>query len=119
MIHSPVKNNGIWRIRYNNELYALYDELDVVLVKKTGRLRWLAHRFRMKELDPCRKLTLLKPLGTQYVRKPKLRWLESVEKNLKSTVCGNGDAGHRIENSGGQFWKRLRSTKDCNVTRRR
>ena len=60
MIYSPVNNNSIRKAKYNNELYTLYDELDVVLVIKTGRLRWLAHCFRMKELDPCRKLTLLK-----------------------------------------------------------
>ena len=60
MIYSPVNNNSIWRTVYNNELYTLYDELDVVLVIKTGRLRWLAYLFRMKEIDTCRKLTVLK-----------------------------------------------------------
>jgi len=42
----------------------LYDELDIVKVIKIRRLRWLGHVFRMQELDPCRKLTLLKPEGT-------------------------------------------------------
>jgi hypothetical protein len=37
----------------------------------------------MQELDPCRKLTLLKPEGTQCLGKPKLRWLEPVEEHLK------------------------------------
>jgi hypothetical protein len=32
---------------------------------------------------------------------------------------GLGDVSRRIDNSGGQFWKRLRSIKDCNATRRR
>ena len=41
MIYSPVNDNGIWRTRYNNELYTLYDELDIIKVTKTGRLRWL------------------------------------------------------------------------------
>ena len=47
---------------------------------KVGRFRWL---FRMQELDPCRKLTVLKPEGTRLIGKPKLRWLESVEEDLK------------------------------------
>jgi len=38
----------------------LYDELDIVRVIKIGQLRWLGHLFGMPELDPCRKLTLLK-----------------------------------------------------------
>jgi len=39
MIYVPTDANGIWRTRYNNELYTLYDELHLVEVTKTGRLR--------------------------------------------------------------------------------
>jgi len=67
----------------------------------------------MQELDPCRKLTLLKPEGTQHVGKPKLRWLESAEEDAKE----HGDVSSRTENSGGQFWKRLRFTKGCKARR--
>ena len=52
---------------------------------KTGTLKWPGHLFRMQELDPCRKLTLLKPESTLPVGKPKLRWLGSVEEDLKKT----------------------------------
>jgi hypothetical protein len=34
MIHGPIVDNGIWRTRYNSELYKLYDELDIVKVIK-------------------------------------------------------------------------------------
>ena len=47
----------------------LYVELDIVKVIKIGRLSWLEHLFRMQELDPCRKLTVLKPEGTRRVGK--------------------------------------------------
>jgi hypothetical protein len=36
----------------------------------------------MQELDPCRKLTVLKPEDTRRVGKPKLKWFESVEGDL-------------------------------------
>jgi hypothetical protein len=36
------------------------------------------------ELDPCRKLTLLKPEGTRRVIKPILRRLDSDEEDLKN-----------------------------------
>jgi hypothetical protein len=49
---------------------------------------WLGHLFRMQELDPFRKLTVLKPEGNR-VGKPKLRWLESVEKVLKNMGVRN------------------------------
>jgi hypothetical protein len=31
MIYSPINDNGTRRTRYNNELYTLYDELDIVI----------------------------------------------------------------------------------------
>jgi hypothetical protein len=63
-IYSPINEGGIWRIRNKNELYKLYNELDVVRVIKIGRLRWVGHLFGVQEGDPCRKLTLHKPEGT-------------------------------------------------------
>jgi hypothetical protein len=66
-------------IIYHNELYTLYDEMDVVNVVKIGRLIWLEHVFGMQVLEPCGKLTVLKPVGTRRVGKRKLRRLKSVE----------------------------------------
>jgi len=79
----------IWRTRYNNELYVFYDELDIVKVIKIGRLRWLRHLFRRQELDLSRKLSDLKPEGSRLVGKPEMRWLESVEEDLKKMGVRN------------------------------
>jgi len=46
-IYSSVYDNDTWRTSYNNELYTVYDELDIVTVIKTGRLRWLGHLCKM------------------------------------------------------------------------
>ena len=54
-----------------------------------ARLRWLRHVFIMRELDPCIKLTIPKPEGTRRVGKPRLRWLESVEEDLKNIGVRN------------------------------
>jgi len=93
MIYVPIKDNGIWIARYNSELYTRCDELDIVKVIKIGRLRWLGHFFRwlghffrMRELDSCRKLTVHKLEGIRRVGKPELRWLESVEEDLKKMI---------------------------------
>ena len=43
----------------------------------------------MQELDPCRKLTLLKPEDTRHVGKPQLRWLESAEGDVKNVGVRN------------------------------
>ena len=89
VIYSPINDSGIWRTRYSNKLYMLYIELGLVELIKIGRLRWLGHLVRMQELDLCRKLTVLKPECTQHVGKPKVRWLESVEENLKNMGIRN------------------------------
>jgi hypothetical protein len=52
-------------------------------------MRWLGHLFRMQELDPCRKLTFLKPEGTRHVGIHKVRWLESGEEDLKQMGVRN------------------------------
>ena len=56
MRKTRTNSNAVRRIRYSNELYALYVELDIVKMIKIGRLRWLGQLFRLQELDPCRKL---------------------------------------------------------------
>jgi len=43
----------------------------------------------MQELDPYRKLTLLKPEGNRRVEKHKLSWLESVGEDLKNMGTRN------------------------------
>ena len=44
---------------------------------------WLGHFFRMQELEPCRKLSVLKTDGPRRVGKPDQRQLESAEEDLK------------------------------------
>jgi len=39
-IFGPTNDNGEWRIKYNNELYTLYKERDIVTCIKINRLRW-------------------------------------------------------------------------------
>jgi hypothetical protein len=102
LICSPVSDNGVWRTRYNSELYV---QPDVVKVVKIGRLRWLGHLCIMKEADPCRKLILPKPEGTWHVGKPKLRWLESFEEDLKNIGVRNWRQVTRSRRVGEDFWR--------------
>jgi hypothetical protein len=52
-------------------------------VIKPGRLRWLGHHFIRQERNPCRKLTLRTQDGTRRVGRPAIRWLDSIEGDLK------------------------------------
>jgi len=69
----------------------------------------------MQELDPCRRLIILKLEGTRSLGKPKLRWLESVEEDLKKMGVENWRLKWQNREQWGQFWKRLRFTENCNA----
>jgi hypothetical protein len=57
---------------------------------------------RMQELDPCRKLALLEPESNLCIGKPtsKLRWLESVEEELKKIDW-------RRKSQDGEEWRKI------------
>jgi hypothetical protein len=71
-IYGPVNDNGIWRIRTNKELMALYQELDIVAEIKKARSRWLGHVDRMSEDRVIKKLYMSKPEGRRSVGRPKM-----------------------------------------------
>jgi hypothetical protein len=67
---------------YNDELYGLYKDLDIVRVIKVASIRWPGHLIRMEENSPCEKITS-QPEGSWKKGRPKLRWLDSVLKDVK------------------------------------
>jgi hypothetical protein len=50
----------------------------------SSKLRWTGHIMRMLEENPVKKLTLLRREGSRRTGRPKLRWLDGVEKDLRS-----------------------------------
>ena len=60
-IYGPICEEAKWRSRYNEELYYLYDETDLVTTIKITSLRWAGHIIRMQANLPCKKITLGKP----------------------------------------------------------
>jgi hypothetical protein len=72
MIYGPICEEDTWRSRYNDELYHLYGEIDLVTAIKKTRLRWARHIARMQDNLPCRKITLGMPEGRRRVGRPNL-----------------------------------------------
>jgi hypothetical protein len=42
-IYGPVVEQGLWRIRANQELWELYEDLDIVADIKEERFEWIGH----------------------------------------------------------------------------
>jgi hypothetical protein len=56
-IYGPIRDPEQWRRRYNEELYQIYAEPEIVKWIRSARLRWAGHIERMRESDPARKTT--------------------------------------------------------------
>ncbi|PNF34250.1 hypothetical protein B7P43_G17276 [Cryptotermes secundus] len=78
-IYGPIKENGIWRIRYNKELYKLYKEPEISVTIKLKRLQWAGHVQRMDE-ECIPKKTLYSTTGSRRrAVKPRTRWTGAAE----------------------------------------
>ena len=87
---------GIWCIRYNIEiqvgLYQLFDETEIVKIRKTSIIRWLGllcwlkERGRERERDVGSKMTT-KIEGKRKAVRHIIRWLNGVDRDL---ICLNG-----------------------------
>jgi hypothetical protein len=59
-IFGLVEENGIWRKRYNHELYKLFNEPDIIGFIKVKMLEWAGHITRASE-----NRTIKKPEGNR------------------------------------------------------
>ena len=75
-IYGHICEGAIWRLRYDEELYRLYDETDLVTAIRITRLRWVGHIVRIQDNLLCKKITLDKPEGRRQVGKSNLRWID-------------------------------------------
>jgi hypothetical protein len=116
-IYGPICEGAIWRSIYNEELYRLYDETDLVTTVRKTRLRWARHIVRMQDNLPCMKITLDTPEGRRRVERPNLRWMDGGnDEGWRET--GESEIGGtrpRIEMAGGEFLSRPRPCMGCSA----
>jgi hypothetical protein len=82
-IYGSACENGVWTMKYNDEIYSLYKDVDIVRVIKLARIRWLGKLVRMEENSPCNKIIFSQLEGSRKMGRPKLRWLDNVLKYVK------------------------------------
>ena len=76
-------DNGRWRRRYNFELDQAFEEPNIVTTVRVNRLRWAGHLARMDPNRAPAKLFSIDPEGRRGVGRPKTRWIDCVNADLR------------------------------------
>ena len=105
-IYGPICEGKIWRSRYNEELYRLYDETDFVTTIKITRLRWAGHIVRKQDTLLCKKITLDKQEGRRRVGRPNLGWMDGVMRDAEKLGVRNWNSKAKDRDG----WRRLLNT---------
>jgi hypothetical protein len=86
-IFGPTKENGIWRIKTNQELDKIIKHKNIINFIRSQRLGWLGHIERMQETRVVKAIYSWKPISRRPIGRPKIRWEDDVRKYIqKSTV---------------------------------
>ncbi|KAJ4445683.1 hypothetical protein ANN_12368 [Periplaneta americana] len=99
-IYGPHFENGQFRSRTNKELMELYGEPSIVSFIKKGRLRWLGHLERVPEGRLPKRALYGHPGGLRKRGRPRLRWLQDVEDDLRRVGCKRWRQRLKIEMNG-------------------
>jgi hypothetical protein len=74
----PTNDDGEWRIIYNDELYTVYKENNILTYIKINRLRWAGHVNRLDEQSTARRVLTAVVEGRRQRGRPKLRWADGM-----------------------------------------
>ena len=71
------------RIKYNDDLYTLYKDSNIITYIKINGLRWAGHVIRLEEQNLARRLFAAVVEGRREKGRPKLRWEDGVTGDVK------------------------------------
>jgi hypothetical protein len=86
---SAKQQNGLWRIKTNEELDKLIKHKNIIRFVKAQRLNWLGHIERMSEEVAVKKINNWKPITSRPIGRPKNRWDDDVRNYLKIMKVNN------------------------------
>ena len=103
-IYGPTQNpDGTWRIKTNDKLRHRMKQEDIIKFIKSQRLRWAAHLMRMENTRTTKQITEWTPYKTRPAGRPRLRWMDQVEEDLKRMKI----IGWRAKVEDRQEWNRI------------
>jgi hypothetical protein len=82
-IFGAKQENEIWRKTYNYELYEIFNNSNIVNYIKVKILAWAGHLMRMDDNRTINKILNTKLDGVRRVGRPKMRWEDGVDQNMR------------------------------------
>jgi hypothetical protein len=82
---------GGWRKLHNEELHNLYSSPNIIRMRKSRRMRLAGHVARMGEKRNAYRILVGKPEGKRLLGKPRLRWVDNTEMDLREIGWGGMD----------------------------
>jgi hypothetical protein len=74
---------GSWRKLHNEELHNLYSLLNIIRMTKSRRMRWSGHVARIGAKRNPYWILMGKPEGKTPLGRPRLRWVDNIEIDVK------------------------------------
>jgi hypothetical protein len=82
-IFGPNNENGIWRIKTNQELDEITKHKNIIKFIGSQRLSWLAHIERMQGTRMVKAIYCWKPVSRRPIGRPKTCWVDDVRKDIQ------------------------------------
>ena len=82
-IYCPTYENGVWRIKTNQELDKIIKRKNIINFFKAQKLGWYGHIERMHEAIMVKALYSWKTTSKMPTGRPKIRWEDDVRKYIQ------------------------------------
>jgi hypothetical protein len=111
-IFGPNKENGIWRIKTNQELDEIIKHRNRINFIRAQRLSWLGHIERMQNMRMVKAIHCWKPILRRPIGRPKTCWVDDVRKDIQKLKYQIGRHLPKIEEDGKSWLRRPNSIKE-------
>jgi hypothetical protein len=88
-IFGPNNENGIWRIKTNQELDEIIKRKNIINSIRAQRLSWLGHIERIQGMRMVKAVYCWKPTSRRPIGRPKIRWVDDVRKDIQKLKVPN------------------------------